>query len=68
MLEYFLCDSSVYEDSGVEKKCNLMSTQNSENGVPVQARAQFTVIGPGSFQTSKLSRFGCTFGSVNAPM
>ena len=48
------------------KKCNLITSQNSENGVPVWAGVQFTVIREGNFWTSELCRFGGTFGSVEA--
>ena len=48
------------------KRGNLITSQNSENGVPVQAGVQVTVIREGNFWTSELCRFGGTFGSVEA--
>jgi len=48
------------------KRCNLITSQNSENGVPVWAGVQLTVIREGNFWTSELCRFGGTFGSVEA--
>ena len=48
------------------KRGNLITSQNSENGVPVQAGVQLTVIREGNFWTSELCRFGGTFGSVEA--
>ena len=44
------------------KRCNLITSQNSENGVPVQAGVQLTVIREGNFWTSEL----CPFGGVEA--
>ena len=46
------------------KRGDLMTSQNSENGVPVQAGVQLTVIREGNFWTSELCRFGGTFGSI----
>ena len=40
------------------KRCDLMTSQNSENGVPVEAGVQLTVIREGNFWTSELYRFG----------
>ena len=48
------------------KRCNFITSQNSENGVPVQAGVPLTVIREDSFWTSELCRFGGTFGSVEA--
>ena len=48
------------------KRCDLMTFQNSENGVPVWAGVQLTVIREGNFWTSELRRLGGTFRSVEA--
>ena len=48
------------------KRGDLMTSQNSENGVPVQAGVQLTVVREANFWTSKLCRFGDTFGSVES--
>ena len=46
------------------KRSDLMTSQNSENCVPVLAGVQLTGIREGNFWTSELCRFGGTFGSV----
>ena len=43
------------------KRGNLMTSQNSKNGVPVWAGVQLTVIREGNFWTSELFRFGGYF-------
>ena len=43
-----------------------MSFENSENGVPVEAGVQLTVIGEANFGTSELCHLGVTFGCVEA--
>ena len=48
------------------KRGDLMTSQNSENGVPVRAGVQLTVIWEGNFWTLELCFFGGTFGSVEA--
>ena len=48
------------------KRGDLMTSQNSENGVPVQAGVQLAVIKEGHFWTSKLCPYGITLGSVDA--
>ena len=48
------------------KRGDVMTSQNSENGVPVRAGVHLTVIREGSCWTSELCRFGGTFGSVEA--
>ena len=75
-MDNFLHNFSIFEAKGVQietpkyafrkvfKKGDLMTSQNSENGVPVQAGVQLTVIWEGNFWSSELCRFGGTFGSV----
>ena len=46
------------------KRGNLIASQNSGNGVPVQAGVLLSAIREGNFWTSELCRFGGTFGDL----
>ena len=46
------------------KRGDLMTSQNSENGVPVQAGVYLKVMREGNVWASELCRFGGTIGSI----